>query len=170
MDITKWILLKGLTYPVEMQLQNIPNKMAQSYYNTVCPFITVKDIEMQIAFLLTVFNGSIKEQLKTPDGKMQFAEVKIGDTVLMINSQKEDRKTNPSANYVFVNNADNVFETALLNGATEITKPDNKFYGMREAGFTDQQGNIWWIAQYLKEVSTQEMEEGFAKRHREEKH
>lgn len=59
--------------------------MALSDYDTVCPFLTVKDIEMQIAFLVKVFNASIKEQLKTPDGKTQFAEVKIGDTVLMIN-------------------------------------------------------------------------------------
>lgn len=138
--------------------------MSQTRYSTVCPFLTVQDIEMQIAFLVNVFKAAIKEQLRTPDGKTQFAEVKIGDTVLMVNRSGEVSKIKPSANYVFVNNADDIFKAAILNGGTEITKPDNKFYGIREAGFTDQQGNTWWIGQYLKDVTTTEMEAGFAKR------
>ncbi len=93
--------------------------MAQSDYSTVCPFITVQNIEMQIAFLVTVFNAAIKEQLRTPDGKTQFAEVKIGNTVLMINRTSDISKINPSANYVFVSDADEIFNIALLNGGTE---------------------------------------------------
>lgn len=58
--------------------------MSQTGYSTVSPFLTVQDIEMQIVFLLNVFKASIKKQLRTPDGKTQFAGVKIGDTVLMI--------------------------------------------------------------------------------------
>lgn len=138
--------------------------MAQTDYSTVCPFLSVQDIEMQITFLVNVFNASIKEQLRTPDGKTQFAEVKIGDTVLMINRQGDDSKIKPSANYVFINNADNIFKAAILNGGNEIAKPDNKFYGIREAGVADQQGNTWWIGEYLKDVTTTEMEDGFAKR------
>ncbi len=138
--------------------------MAKTDYSTVCPFITVYNIETQIVFLVKVFNASVKEQLRAPDGKINFAEVKIGDTVLMINRLSDDGKIKPSANYVFINDADKIFKLAILNGGTEITKPDNKFYGIREAGFTDQQGNTWWVGEYLKDVTTKEMEAEFAKR------
>jgi PhnB protein len=133
-------------------------------YSTVCPYLMIKDIDGQIDFLVKIFEASIKEQLRMPDGKTQHAEVKIGDTVIMLSRLENGNPSRPSTNYVFVNDADNTFKSALLNGATEISKPDDKFYGIREAGITDLEGNTWWIGQHIKEVTVKEMEEGLAKR------
>src|ERR1700729_2097591 len=133
-------------------------------YNTVCPYLLLKDVDAQIDFLVKVFGASIKEQLRMPDGKTQHAEVKIGDTVIMLGRLVNGNPSRPSTNYVFVKDADNIFNAALLNGATEISKPDDKFYGIREAGVNDLEGNTWWIGQHIKEVTAKELEEGLAKR------
>ena len=138
----------------------------ETAYNTVCPYLLIKDIDAQIDFLVKVFRASIKELLKMPDGRIQHAEVKIGDTVIMLGKLSSEVASRPSANYVFVEDADTTFQSALLNGATEINKPDDKFYGIREAGVNDPEGNTWWIAQHIKNVSLEEMEEGLAKRER----
>lgn len=133
-------------------------------YNAVCPYLLIKDIDAQIDFLVKVFEASIREQLKMPDGKTQHGEVKIGDTVIMLGRLGNGNPSRPSANYVFVEDADDTFKSALLNGATEISKPDDKFYGIREAGVTDLEGNIWWIGQHIKDVTAKEMQEGLEKR------
>jgi len=135
-------------------------------YSTVCPYLSIRDMDVQIEFLVKVFGASIKEQLRMPDGTTHHAEVKIGDTVLMLGKLSNEKPPQPSANYVFVKDADNTYQLAMQNGAAEISKPDDKFYGIREAGFKDLESNTWWIGQQIRDVSIKEMEEGLANRNR----
>ena len=44
-------------------------------------------------------------------------------------------------NYVFVDNVDETYQAALNAGASMLMKPGDRDYGLREAGFTDLQGN-----------------------------
>jgi PhnB protein len=60
--------------------------------------------------------------------------------------------------YVFVENVDQVFQSALSNGAKTVMEPGDRFYGFREGGFTDPHGNQWWVASCFEELSMEEME------------
>ncbi|MFN0274993.1 MAG: VOC family protein [Chitinophagales bacterium] len=131
-------------------------------YSTVCPFLMVEDIEKQMDFLTNVFNGTVKENLKTPDGITQHGEVRVGDTVIMMGRGSKDFPSQPSMNYMYVSNVDETYKKALLNGATKVMEPADRFYGVRECGVKDFHGNTWWIAQHIKNVSVEEMEKGMA--------
>ena len=48
-------------------------------------------------------------------------------------------------------------------GATSIREPENQLYGDRSAGVIDGQGNQWWIATHIEDVSQQEMQRRMAK-------
>lgn len=131
-------------------------------YSTICPYLMVDNVERQIEFLKTIFDASVKEDLKTPDGVTQHGEVRIGDTVVMLGRGSTTYPSQPSMNYVFVSNVDCVYAEAISIGAYKVLEPSDRFYGLREAGFKDFHGNTWWIAQHIKEVSLEDMEKGFA--------
>ncbi|MBC7923788.1 MAG: VOC family protein [Ferruginibacter sp.] len=138
------------------------NNSTPKNYSTVCPYLMVDSIENQTEFLKTIFSATVKEALKTPDGTTQHGEVSIGDTVIMMGRGSKNFPSQPSMNYVFVHDADEIYRRALSHGATTVLEPADRFYGVREAGFKDFHGNTWWIAQPIKDVSLEEMEKGFA--------
>ena len=134
-------------------------------YGTISPFIMVDDIDRQIDFLQAVFNAEVKGNLKNAEGLSVHAEVIIGNSVIMLGRGSSSLPSQPSMNYVFVADANSVYKKALELGAVSIYEPDDKFYGIREAGFKDFNNNTWFIAQYLKEVSVEEIEKTFAEKH-----
>ena len=134
-------------------------------YGTICPFIAVDDIDRQIDFLQSVFNAEVKGNLKNAEGHSVHAEVIIGSSVIMLGRGSTSLPSQPSMNYVFVADVNSVFKKALELGAVSIYEPDDKFYGIREAGFKDFHNNTWFVAQYLKEVSVEEIEKTFAEKH-----
>ncbi len=109
-----------------------------------------------------VFNAVITENLKNSDGIVMHGEVKIGDILIMMGRGSEKFSTAKGMNYVYVNNADEVYNKAIELGAISIAPPSDKFYGLREGGFKDPHNNIWFIAQFIKDVSAEDMEKGFA--------
>lgn len=136
--------------------------MTPENYNTVCPYLMVDSIEKQIEFLQTVFGADMKENLKNADGVTMHGEVKVGDTVIMMGRGSAGFPSQPSMNYVFVNDADLTYNKAMELGSTSVSEPTDQFYGIRDGGFKDLHGNTWFVAQHLKDVSVEEMEKGFA--------
>ncbi len=136
--------------------------MTPKNYSTVCPYLMVDSIEKQIEFLQTVFPATIKEALKNAEGIIMHGEVKIGDTVIMMGRGSADFPSQSSMNYVYVDDAHRIFNKALEHGAGSVFAPADRFYGLIEAGFKDMHNNTWFIAQHLKDVSTKDMEKGFA--------
>ncbi|MCB0279633.1 MAG: VOC family protein, partial [Calditrichaeota bacterium] len=58
-----------------------------------------------------------------------------------------------------------VYQTALNNGAETVMPPSNQFYGDRSAGLKGPDGNFWWIATRIEDLSHDEL----VKRHHEQK-
>ena len=141
------------------------NNPAPQGYNTVSPFIMVDDIDRQIDFLQTVFGAEIKGKLNNAEAVPVHAELIIGNSVIMLGKASTTLASQPSMNYVYVTDANLVYKKALELGAVSIYEPDDKFYGIREAGFRDILNNTWFIAQYLEEVSVEEIERVFAEKH-----
>jgi PhnB protein len=126
-------------------------------YSTVCPFLMVNDIEKELTFIEAIFKTEIKEKLQGSDGIVHHAEVRIGESVIMIGKEREGYP-NRGMTYVFVEEVDRVFQQALAVGAKMLMEPADRFYGFREGGFSDPQGNQWWIASCFEEMSTEEMQ------------
>jgi len=127
-------------------------------YSNVCPYLMVESVELQAQFLQTVFGARIKEELKQENGLVQHGEVNLGETVIMMGRARPEWPASPGANYVFVAQVDDVFQKALAAGAAPLMEPADRFYGYREGGIKDPQGNTWWLAQVLEELSVEEMQ------------
>lgn len=60
--------------------------------------------------------------------------------------------------HVYVDDVDAVFESALARSAASLREPEDQFYGDRVAGVLDTQGNQWWFATRVEDLSPEEMD------------
>jgi PhnB protein len=118
--------------------------------STVSPYLMVDSVESEMEFLVKVFNATITNDDNRKDGFIQHGEVRIGDSTIMMGRASKDWPGRESMTFVYVDNADAVYERALQTGAASIMPPDDRPYGLREAGFKDHYGNQWWVAHLLQ--------------------
>jgi len=126
-------------------------------YHAVTPYLTVTDVAALIGFLQKVFDAELKEKFTRPDGGIMHAEVRIGDSIIMMGQANEQWKTRPGMLYIYVPDTDATYRRALDAGATSLMEPADQFYGDRNAGVSDATGNYWWIATHVEDVSQEEM-------------
>ena len=126
-------------------------------YHTITPCVTVQGADKLIDFLKQVFAATEIERMSNADGTIKHAEVRIGDSVMMMSEPRGEWKPMPGAFYLYVSDVDNIYKRALQAGAVSLMEPTNTFYGNRESGVKDEFGNYWWIATHIEEVSPEEM-------------
>jgi PhnB protein len=127
-------------------------------YHTITPFLTVQGADQLINFLQQVFAATEIERMTNADGTIKHAEVRIGDSVMMISEARGEWKPMPAAFYLYVSDVDAVYGRALAAGAASLMAPTNTFYGNRESGVKDQFGNYWWIATHFEDVAPEEIQ------------
>ncbi len=127
-------------------------------YHTVTPYLTVMEPERLIEFLTQAFDGQATEALKDADGRIQHAEVRIGDSMLMIGGAREAAAVKPAVFYLYVPDTDALYQRALAAGGISLMEPADQFYGDRNAGVQDPLGNTWWIATHKEEMSAEELQ------------
>lgn len=126
-------------------------------YHSVTPYLIVQGAAGLIDFMKQVFNGEAFVRMERPDGTILHAEVRIGDSVVMLSDAGDESTPMPGMLHLYVNDADATYRRALAAGATSLQEPENQFYGDRSAGVKDQFGNQWWIATHIEDVSPEEM-------------
>jgi len=131
-------------------------------YHTVTPYLTVDDAAIQINFLKAAFNAQVTFEMKDPQGNVRHAELRVGDSMLMLGQARDDWKSRPMSFYLYVPDVDAAYKSAVGAGGKSLQEPANQFYGDRSGGVEDPQGNYWWVATHVEDVSSEEME----KRHK----
>jgi PhnB protein len=126
-------------------------------YHSVTPYLIVQGAGKLIDFLKQAFEAQENERLTRPDGTIGHAEVRIGDSIVMMSEASGEWKPTPGAMYLYVNDADATYKRALQAGATSTTEPTDQFYGDRSAGVKDPVGNQWWIATHKEDLSREEL-------------
>ena len=127
-------------------------------FHTVTPYLVVHGVDTLLDFLQRAFNAQqLHSPMMRPDGSIGHAEVKIGDSVIMMGEPMGDMQPMPGSIYLYVNDADAVYQRALQAGATSLMEPADQFYGDRSAGVKDAVGNQWWIATHKEDVPPDEM-------------
>ncbi len=125
----------------------------------VCPYLMVDSVEVQMEFLVKVFNAKITDGSNRSNGFIQHGEVLIGDTTVMMGKSSSRWPSRQAMNYIYVKNTDEAFDRALKYGASELLRPVDRPYGIREAGFTDKFNNQWWVAQRMDASSLETLDE-----------
>ena len=135
----------------------MPVKPIPDDYHSVAPYLTVRGVAKLIDFLKRSFGAAEKERMTQPAGRIMHAEVRIGDSVVMMGEPADESSLMPGAIHVYVEDVDTAYRRALQAGATSLRAPEDQFYGDRSAGVRDPSGNIWWIATHKEDVSPEEM-------------
>lgn len=128
-------------------------------YRTVTPYLVVENAEKLLEFLTSAFDASVTTCTRHSDGSVGHAEVKIGDSMIMIGQAGPQSQPMPCMLYLYVPDTDAVYAQAVKAGGISIMEPANQFYGDRNAGVKDHCGNQWWIATHVEDVSPEELEQ-----------
>lgn len=126
-------------------------------YHTVTPCLVAEGAGRLIDFLKQAFGAEERFRMARPDGGVMHAEVKIGDSMVMLGDANAEWKAVPGVLYLYVEDADAVYQRALDAGATSIMAPVDQFYGDRHGGVKDFAGNLWWIATHKEDVPPDEL-------------
>src|ERR1700690_4188916 len=102
-------------------------------YHTVTVYQVVKDADQLLKFVVSAFDGTETERIMRPDGTVGHAEVKIGDSVLMVSEASNEWPPMPAAIYLYVADCDASYERAIKAGGTSVSSPATQFYGDRSA-------------------------------------
>ena len=118
---------------------------AREGFRTVTPYITVPEGAKLIDFLKRTFGA--EELLRAPSPAGFHAEIRIGDSILMIGSGESLRgHERIGAFHVYVPECDAAYQRAMEAGATSMGEPADRPYGERSGFVKDFAGNQWYIA------------------------
>lgn len=96
-------------------------------------------------------------RLEGADGRVGHAEVRIGDSVVMIADAPAPDARRQGMLHLYLEDADATYARAIELGATSKREPTTEFYGDRIADFEDSWGNRWSVATHVEDVSQEEM-------------
>jgi len=127
-------------------------------FHTVTPYLIVPGVAKLIEFLQQAFDAKEIHRSARPDGSIMHAQVRIGDSFVMMGEPIGQWKPMPGSIYLYVNDTDAFYKRALQAGATSLMAPADQFYGDRNAGVKDPLGNHWWVATHIEDVPPDELE------------
>jgi PhnB protein len=142
-------------------------------WHSVTPFLSVKDAARAVEFYSKVFGATELERLAEPDGKVNHAVLKIGDSIVRLSDDSSKHAAEwvakggsrspqslggtPVHFYVYVDDSDAVFKRAIAAGAKEMEPVADKMWGDRMGALTDPFGHIWMIATHKMDVPFEEV-------------
>jgi len=134
-------------------------------YHTLAPYLFIQGAAAAIEFYKKAFDAVELMRMAGPDGKIGHAEIRIGDSVIMLADENlqigaRSPKTiggTPILLALYVADVDAMFAQAVAAGA-KVTRPvSNQFYGDRAGGLEDPFGFAWHLATHIEDVPMDEM-------------
>ena len=119
-------------------------------YRTITPYLIVPNADTELTFLKSAFGGIEVMCQRNADNTVMHAEVRIGDSLVMLGQAGGEWKALGGALYLWIDDVDATYARALTAGATSQMAPEDKPYGHRNAGVIDQNGITWWIGAPVK--------------------
>jgi len=135
----------------------MPTNPIPKGYHSVTPFLAIKDVAQLIDFAKRAFGATEKSRFEKRDGTIMHAELQIGDSIIMLGDLNPGQPPTKATLYLYVADADSVFQQAIRAGAKPIQQPTDQFYGDHTGCVTDPGGNQWWIATHVEDVPMDEL-------------
>ncbi len=126
-------------------------------YHTVTPYLIVEGVPKLIEFLKKAFNAEIVEEI-TVNGMVTHAEVKIGNSMVMMGEARGEHSPMPAMFYLYVEDTDATYKQAIAAGGISVMEPTDQFYGDRNGGVKDHCGNQWWIGTRQEIITKEELQ------------
>ena len=131
-------------------------------YHTITPQLTLNNAAKTIDWYKKALGAEEVSRSVGPDGKIMHAEIKIGDSRVMVNDVMMGKGPkefggSPASLWLYVNDSDALFNRAVAAGA-EVRMPlADQFWGDRGGAIGDPEGYSWWIATRVEEFTPEEM-------------
>ena len=127
-------------------------------YHTVTPYLTVRGATELLEFVKRAFEAEETDCIRDDKGRVTHAQVRIGDSNLMMGECPLGRSPMPGTLYLYVDDVDAWFARARDAGGEVIEEPSDKFYGDRSGAVADASGNRWYLATRVEDVPPDEIE------------
>lgn len=135
-------------------------------FHTVTPHLSIKDAAAAIEFYKKAFGAQEMMRLSGPAGMVMHAEIKIGDSPIMIaeempdwgNRSPQSLGGTPVTIHLYVEDVDAVARQAESAGAKAQIPVGDRFYGDRSGRFEDPYGHVWIISTHKEDMEPAEMQ------------
>ena len=137
------------------------------HLRTVTPRLVVADGADAIAFYAKAFGAQqVGERFTGPDGELIHAEIRIGNSVVMVTEDAVDGPVSSPQRLggmvtcvmaLYWEDVDAAWERALAAGAEVIYPLQDQFYGERGGRLRDPFGQQWMMSQHIEDVPAEEM-------------
>ena len=135
-------------------------------YSTITPYLTVNNASAAIDFYKRAFGAKEVVRMDGPQGKIGHAELKIGNSMLMLADEMPGGGTRSpqslggtaSAVFLYVEDVDSTFKQATSAGAKVEAPLADMFWGDRFGKLTDPFGHSWALATHKEDVAPEEMQ------------
>jgi PhnB protein len=136
-------------------------------YHSVTPYLIIRGAADAIEYYKQAFGATELMRYPAPDGKIGHAEIKIGDSPVMMADEypemgyKSPQSIGGSSGslMIYVDDVDTVFNRAVEAGGTVKEVVQDKFYGDRTGTVIDPFGHVWHIATHKEDLSMEEMQQ-----------
>jgi len=103
--------------------------------------------------------------MPAPDGRIGHAELRIGDSVIMLADEHPEMGHHSPQSLggagvsllIYIDGVDEVFKRAVANGAKELQPVKDQFYGDRSGTVQDPFGHRWTLATHIEDIPPDEM-------------
>ena len=134
-------------------------------YHSVTPYLVVNEAARAIDFYKRAFGAPEKMRMDGPGGKIGHAELKIGDSIVMLSDEMPGTGTRSPRSvggttagvFLYVENVDSVFKQAVSAGAKADAQPSDMFWGDRFGKLNDPFGHQWSLATHKEDIAPDEM-------------
>ena len=136
-------------------------------YHTVTPHLIFENTAHALDWYKRALGAEELNRSAGPDGKIIHAEIRVGDSRMMLNDEMGGGKSarayggSPISLWVYVDDCDSMFNRAVSAGAQRASGPmgqmADQFWGDRCGTIIDPEGYSWTIATRIEDVSPEEM-------------
>jgi PhnB protein len=138
-------------------------------YHTVTPYLIVRDAKRALEFYKKAFGAETRLSMPNPDGRVQHAEIRIGDSMIFLSDEFPEMTPQVKAPesvggvvtgtiFMYVPDVDAAVKRAVGAGAKVTMPVADMFWGDRFGKVADPFGHHWGIATHKEDLTPQEME------------
>ena len=134
-------------------------------YHSITPQLTCRDAARAIDFYKSVFGATEIMRMPGPNGEVMHAELKIGDSRIMVNDEfpgmtkaPEPSAVHSNSLFVYTEDVNALYSHAVKEGSRADMPLNDMFWGDRYGKFTDPFGHQWGVATHIEDVAPEEMQ------------
>lgn len=150
--------------PVAARAAATPSPIPEGFHS-VTPYLSIHGAAEAIAFYEKAFGATEIMRMTTPNGLLGHAEIKIGDSIVMLADEWPGMYARSPQSLggvscqimLYVPAVDAFMARAVSAGATVTQPPTDMFWGDRFGKLRDPFGHEWAVATHVEDVPPEEI-------------